>query len=266
MKRASSWSPEDEQFLRDNYRKMTYREMAKHLGRGEKAVKSRAAVLGIRKNRQWSSEDLQTLIDLYPDTPTRQLANRLGYGLTAVYGMAKKLGLKKSEAFNASDFSGRMTKENRIRRGLEHRFPKGHVPHNKGKRMPGWAPGRMAETQFKKGQRTGRANNLYQPIGTERVTKDGYLQRKINDDMPIHRRWQFVHRIVWEEHNGPIPAGHNVIFKDGNYRNFDIDNLELISRADWMKRHTFHNYPDEVREQIHMLAGFKRKLNRYAKK
>ena len=47
MKRANSWPEKDEQFIRDNYGKMSYREMAERLGRGELAVKSRAGKLGI---------------------------------------------------------------------------------------------------------------------------------------------------------------------------------------------------------------------------
>jgi hypothetical protein len=70
---------------------------------------------------------------------------------------------------------------------------------------------------------------------------------------------------VWEEANGPIPAGGIVIFRDGNHENFDLSNLELITRERLMLQNTLHNYPEPVRQQIHILAGFKRKLNRYAK-
>ncbi len=111
----------------------------------------------ITVSRRWPDEHIQILRDLYPDTPTQHIADHIGLGLTAVYRMANMLGLKKSDAFNASEACGRMTKENRIRRGLEYRFPKGHVPVNKGKKMPGFGPGRMKETQFKKGVRQGVA-------------------------------------------------------------------------------------------------------------
>ena len=41
-----------------------------------------------------------------------------------------------------------------------------------------------------------------------------------------------LHRTVWEEHNGPIPEGMMVTFKDGNTENCDIGNLTLIDMAE----------------------------------
>lgn len=48
----------------------------------------------------------------------------------------------------------------------------------------------------------------------------------------LWERWEFLHRAIWEEHNGPIPDGMYVIFKDNNKLNCDIDNLMLISKAE----------------------------------
>lgn len=36
------------------------------------------------------------------------------------------------------------------------------------------------------------------------------------------------HRYLWEQHNGSIPAGYKVYFKDGNQLNCRIDNLECL--------------------------------------
>ncbi|WP_210237328.1 hypothetical protein, partial [Mesorhizobium sp. M3A.F.Ca.ET.175.01.1.1] len=84
-------------------------------------------------------------------------------------------------------------------------FEKGSIPFNKGKPHP--ARGRAAETQFKKGSMTGAAAAKYKPIGTERFNKDGYLERKIHDGLPLQSRWRLVHLIRWEELNGALPAG-----------------------------------------------------------
>jgi hypothetical protein len=55
-------------------------------------------------------------------------------------------------------------------------FEKGHRPHNKG--IKGWqAGGNALKTQFQPGQR----GNKWVPIGSERLTKDGILQRKVSD-------------------------------------------------------------------------------------
>ncbi len=54
----------------------------------------------------------------------------------------------------------------------------------------------------------------------------------------IHRQPPYyLHHIIWIEHNGPIPRGHKVVFKDGNHLNCDISNLELLTNSDQVKRH-----------------------------
>ena len=108
-------------------------------------------------------------------------------------------------------------------------FVKGQDPFNKGQPHP--SRGRSAATQFKKGERRGVAVKLYQPIGTERRCKDGYLERKINDDLPLQSRWRAVHLIEWEAVNGPIPKGFCLKAKDGDRTNTAPENWTLIPRA-----------------------------------
>jgi hypothetical protein len=115
------------------------------------------------------------------------------------------------------------------RTGRDGGFPKGHVPANKGKKMPYNA--NSARTRFKKGQRIGRANAFYRPIGAERFSKDGYLERKIHDGLPMQSRWRGVHVVNWEKLNGPVPKGHCLKCLDGDRLNTDPSNWELISRA-----------------------------------
>ena len=114
------------------------------------------------------------------------------------------------------------------RTGRTGRFEKGQTPANKGKKMP-WNAN-SAATQFKKGVRRGVAARLYKPVGTERLSKEGYLERKIHDGMPLQSRWRAVHLIRWEERNGPIPAGHCLKCL-GDRSDTDPSNWELIDRA-----------------------------------
>lgn len=208
--------------------------------------------------KPWTYPELQHLLRDYADTPTRDLAARLGRPIASVYAKAQGLGLKKSSAFLASPASGRLTGDDD--RGKSGRFTKGLKPWNKGAHFtPG---GRSAETRFKAGNRTGKAAQLYQPIGTERITKDGYRQRKVNDDMPIHRRWQLVQRLVWEEHRGPIPDGHVVTFIDGDKLNCEIDNLTLVSRQELMSRNTVHNLPEDLRQVVQLKGALVRQINK----
>lgn len=109
----------------------------------------------------------------------------------------------------------------KINSGVTGYFPKGHIPANKGKK--GVSYDGMKATQFKKGHMP----HNYKPVGTERVNGDDYVDIKIADP----NKWKGKHILVWEAANGPVPKGHVIVFGDGNRRNFDPDNLLLVSRA-----------------------------------
>jgi hypothetical protein len=108
-------------------------------------------------------------------------------------------------------------------------FENGAAPHNKGKPFPTAAQHpNCRKTHFTKGERRGVAVRLYKPVGTERVSKDGYRERKINDGMPLQSRWRAVHLIEWEAKNGPLPKGYALKCLDGNRGNADPANWEAI--------------------------------------
>jgi HNH endonuclease len=190
--------------------------------------------------RHWSIEDENRLRDLYLTHTQRQIAALLDRTPRAVNQKAKILRLSKPGGG---------------------RFPKGHISANAGTRRPGWAPGRMASTQFKKG---GRSSN-YLPIGTFRFDSDGYPRRKIADGIGGFgnpKVWEFVHRRVWQEANGPIPRGHRVWWKDGDKSNNAIGNLELLSGAEHMARTTLHNFPEPLKKVIMLKGALKRRIRR----
>jgi hypothetical protein len=210
--------------------------------------------------RRWSPEDDAALRAAYPHEPTAVIAARLHRTVTGIYNRAMTLGLVKSDAYRASPAACRLRRGDNV--GAAFRFPKGHVPANKGLRRPGWSPGRMRETQFRKGERRGVAVKLWKPIGSERFSKDGYLQRKVNNDLPLQRRWKGVHLIVWEAAHGPVPAGHAVIFRNGDKTDIRLDNLECITRRTLMKRNTVHNLPPALASTIQLLGALNRQLRR----
>jgi hypothetical protein len=134
-------------------------------------------------------------------------------------------------------------KNHKISSGLDGRFPPGHAPANKGaKGVGGWKP-----TQFKKGH----TPSNYRPVGSDRINVDGYIEIKVADP----RKWKGKHVVVWEEQNGPVPKGYVVIFGDGNNRNFDLNNLLLVSRkqlATLNKKGLIQNDADLTRTGIIM--------------
>jgi hypothetical protein len=213
--------------------------------------------------RLWDPADDAILRARYPHESSATIAKDLRRSLPAIYVRAQALGLKKSAAWLASDASSRIRRGNHG--GVAFQFKKGQVPFNKGLRRPGWSPGRMRETQFKPGVRRGIAVRLYKPIGTERVSKDGYLERKINDDLPLQRRWRFVHLILWESVHGPLPRGHAVVFRNGDKTDIRLDNLECITRRALMARNTVHNLPAPLAQTVQLLGALTRQIRRRTK-
>lgn len=215
--------------------------------------------------RSWESHEVETVRQLYPNSGTAEIAAALGRSVESVFRIAYKLGLRKSADFLASPASGRLDGL----RGSASRFQPGQSSWNAG--LKGWdAGGRCRETQFKKGRPPEKAHN-YQPIGTERVNHDGYLERKVTDDpslMPA-RRWVPVHRLVWEMVNGPIPAGHVVTFRPGrkttDVASITADALELVSRAELARRNHPKNKSPELAKLVQLKGAITRQVNRLAR-
>ena len=134
-------------------------------------------------------------------------------------------------------------------------FAPGNTPWNKG--MKGYSAN--SPTRFQKGSHAPR----WVPIGTEKVNGYGYLERKVAESHDRKIAWKAVHKLNWEAINGPIPAGHTLSFRDGNKANVEVENLELITRADLLSRNTMHRLPAELREVIHLKCRLTRKINEH---
>lgn len=231
--------------------------------------------LGLKSPRvlkPWTREELALVRSKYADVSTTKLAAELGRTVCQVYQRGIKMGLRKSAEYLASPDACRLRRGDEV--GAAYRFKKGIVPHNKGLRRPGWAPGRMAETQFKQGKRTGKAAENWKPIGTIRADNEGYLRIKVREwqrgdgafGFGNTKIWPLLQRHTWEKHHGPIPPAHKVVFKDRDRSNCAIENLELISNGDMMRRNTIHNYPPELKSTIMFLGAVKRKVREHAEK
>jgi hypothetical protein len=208
----------------------------------------------------WTTEQLEIIRARYPHESTEVLARAIGRSRTSVYAIANRLGLSKTDAFLQSPGSHRLQKGTTI--GQAFWFKKGNVAKNKGHRCPGYGPGRMKETQFKKGHRGGVALEVYRPIGSERIGKGGYLQRKIHDGWPLQSRWRAVHLILWEQANGPLPKGHAVIFINGDRSDIRLDNLACITRRELMARNSVHNLPKPLAQTVQLLGRLNRQLRK----
>jgi len=218
--------------------------------------------LGKITRRFWTDAERAELSRRYPDELTSAIAADLGRTERQVYYAAHKMGLKKSSEFLSSPESTQFKTGH-----APTQFKPGLVPWNKGiAGSTGNHPNTKA-TQFKPGRKPEEARN-YRPVGSVRVTRDGYLERKVTDGTSVYpaRRWVAVHRLVWESVNGPVPKGWIVVFRQGmattNSDPITIDRVEMITRAENMARNTIHARDEELRE----LSMLKRRLTRAVNK
>lgn len=252
------WSEKDLQFLRDNVGKLSHKEIAAHLGRSPGNIKSQTANLRLFGKRfRFSVEQIEILKAEYPTRTAKDLAAQFGCTEHAIHNKAMELKIRKSSEWIAE--RTRQVVANPAHPGRRTRFQKGCTPHNKGKKMP--TVGRMAETQFK----SGNLPPTTLPVGAMVIDDEGYTKIKIA--MP--NNWQFYQRYLWERQTGEkIRPGFVVVFKDGDRKNFALDNLEMISRSELARRNKakFDDYPLELRQAIYALAWLKRRINRKTKK
>lgn len=212
----------------------------------------------IARRRFFTREEVATIRARYPDTSTEQLARELSRPLEAIYRKAFALGLSKSQAYLESPAACRLRRGDNV--GAEHRFPPGHVPANKGTRRPGWAAGRMQETQFKKGQWPRNKDPGFYVLGALRTNFDGYIEMRTSFDKGS-LGWTALHRILWEDANGPIKKGERLTFKDGDKLNVCLENLAPISAVELMARNTIHRYPPPLKQAIRLVRKVKRKIH-----
>ena len=116
-----------------------------------------------------------------------------------------------------------------IRSGCTGWYQKEHSPGNKGLRQEDYMSPEAIEktraTRFKKGDRP--PNEL--PVGSVVVNSYGYKLRKRRMEGALWERWEFLHKAVWEERNGPVPEGMVVTFKDSDSRY----PMALASQTTW---------------------------------
>ena len=78
----------------------------------------------------------------------------------------------------------------------------------------------------------GRRYTCQKTGGRHRYLRDTKAGRTKAD-----KRTVYLHHVIWEEHNGPIPPRHKLAFKDGNHLNCDISNLELLTNSDQVRKY-----------------------------
>lgn len=257
----------DLEYVKKHYKTKTNKEIAKELELSVSSVRKLAAKAGVTNKRVTTKEAEyihQYLKKHYPNGDTKEIANHLGITVRNLHLHTNRLGLKKSEKWWVQERK-RLREYAKTHPNIKKsQFQKGHTPWITGRKVTPHP--NSVKTQFKKGQNTGKDHPNWLPIGSERITKDGYLQIKVNDDMPFYKRWKLYHHILWEEANGPIPKGHSVVFKVGTLssvkEDIKLENLELISNAELMRRNTIHRYPPELVQVMQTLGRLDKQIQK----
>ena len=194
--------------------------------------------------KPWTDREIEYLKLNYANKQTAVVANELGFDTKRVISKVCKLGLKKSEEY-------------RLANGLTERgFKKGHKPHNAGAGMSEEVRAKVSHTWFKKG--VAPMNKL--EIGSIQKRNASKSRPSYYFILSEKREWLLYHRYLWEQHNGKIPKGGIVTFKDGNSNNCTIENLMLITMRENMRRNTIHNYPNELKSLIFLKSKLSRKI------
>jgi len=143
-----------------------------------------------------------------------------------------------------------------LRSGRTGRFGKGDNAWNKGK------SGYMGEnaTSFKKGN----LPHNHRPLWSERIDRNGYIEMSVPERNPytgFETRFKHKHVWIWEQTHGKKPKSTAVIFKDGNNRNFELENLILVSRNELLSAnlHGYKNQPEELKPVILNIAKIEAK-------
>lgn len=256
MKRHT-WTPADDALLRAGYGVRPTREIAAEIGVSENATGRRAQKLGLRIAPFWTPERLKELARLYASLSAQECAEVMGCSLHSIVHAVQRHGLRKSHDWIVE--RSRQLLADPSHPARKTRFQPGLIPHNKGKPHP--ATGRAAETQFKPGHKP----HTWNQIGHIRESKEGYLQRKLRDTGVTRRDYVALHHMIWRMHGRCIPPGYAVRFIDGDKRNFDINNLELVRRSELMRRNSVHNHGPEIARAYQAVGVLMRQINKHTK-
>lgn len=188
----------------------------------------------------------------YLTIPVKTIGEHLGRSYTGIMGRLKAMGLEIPE-----NIVEERKKASQIKMG--------NTPPNKGKKqtefMTAEAIARTAITRFQKGNLPHNTKADHQI--TIRADKRGVKYKFIRIGLG---KWVPLQRFNWEQVNGKIPSGFNIIFKDGNTMNCEVENLEMLSNSELMKRNSYHNYGEDIAKTIQLQGALTRQINKHLKK
>ena len=94
-----TWTKEEDDYLKQNYKNMTDEEMGIELGRSDGAVRGRRLSLRLIKHPrfQWNEEKIAFLTKNYVEKDIHYLSKKLNAPMSTIYNKASSLGLEKAK-------------------------------------------------------------------------------------------------------------------------------------------------------------------------
>jgi hypothetical protein len=200
--------------------------------------------------RLWTEKECEVMISMFANNYTIDICKILNRTYGSICSQANIMNLKKSDEFRSMELQKQADRLKIV--GAKFRYSKGREPENKGKPMSKELYDKCKATMFKKGNEP--HNTCFD--SHERISKDGYIEVRIRKGKYVSK-----HRHLWEQSNGKLPKGYILIFKDKNQQNTSLDNLELISREENMRRNTIHRFPNELKTTIRLINKLKKTIN-----
>lgn len=205
--------------------------------------KRRAAACGFRHNTEHDA----FIRKHYLATPPQKIADQIGRSEVFVKTAIRFMGLE-------------IPREIIDQRKLDARIKKGAIPPNKGKKMSPEQYAIASKTFFKKGQKP--INELPEIAIT--IRKDLQFDGSTRKYWWIklgYKKYKMYHVHIWEREHGSVPEGFIIVFKDKNSLNCIIENLEIITLAENMRRNTIARFPLEVRQVITLTHKLNKKIH-----
>lgn len=229
------WEEEHIVFLKDNFDKLTNRELADALGCGLTATRTKLYQLGMKRMelQYWTEEQVDFLLANYKkkgDTELAIIFNKKWHkekGWTKKHIEKKRMYLK----LKRTELEKKLIKKRNTEMGM------------------------FAECAKKRWETIGVA-----PEGEIRIWKNSY---KTNEVAVIKTKKGWVHynRWLYESNFIKLKSDELVVTKSGKTIAEGPYDLEIINRQEHARRNSLKRYPEELRESVGLIRELQKEIN-----
>lgn len=220
--KAPRYTKKELDFMRANYKAMTWEQIGEALGRSRSSVEAKAHRMGLRKRkgqrRTWRGERLERLKELYPNTKNAVIADIFGVTVKQVKSTARYYGLRK-----APDY---------VHDG---HYKAGHAPHNT--HQIGTIIERAGRVAIKVTDDKDNPKDDWVSYQYYLWVSAGNRQPKDNEVLRIKPQYVGLHHSKWT-----------------------VDHIECVTMAEHLERNSINRYPKELNSAIRLLSRIRKEI------